>query len=135
MVGRFRRFFDLGTYQWGNNRRRELEYTYLSHASWEHAYGRAISSSTFRLCATLRERASRDKASSTSSGGRGPLRVGIKPVSACSTPALLMFFEGDSRTRSRLLYSFVCGASPACPYRRGRSRCHVGLFIMTSASR
>lgn len=63
---------------------------YLSHASCAHAYGRAISSSGFSEWATLRERASRDNAMSTSSGGNGPFRVGTSPVRACSMLALLM---------------------------------------------
>lgn len=41
--------------------------------------------------ATLRERVSSDRDSSTSSGGKGPLSVGMRPVRACSMLARLMF--------------------------------------------
>jgi len=56
--------------------------TNLSHAKCAHAYDLAISSSTFRLLVLLRDWARRDTASSTSSGGRGPLEVGIRPLRA-----------------------------------------------------
>lgn len=69
--------------------REELE-KYLSHANCAHAYGRAISSSGFSEWATLRDRARRDKATSTRSVGSGPVRVGTSPVKACSILALLM---------------------------------------------
>lgn len=56
--------------------------TNLSHARFAHAYDLAISSSTFRLLALLRDWARRDTASSTNSGGSGPLEVGIRPLRA-----------------------------------------------------
>jgi len=56
--------------------------TNLSHAKCAHAYDLAISSSTFRLLALLRDWARRDTASSTSSGGRRLLDVGIRPFRA-----------------------------------------------------
>lgn len=54
----------------------------LSHAKLAHAYDRAISSSTLRLLALLRDCARRDTASSMSSGGSGPVNVGIRPFKA-----------------------------------------------------
>jgi hypothetical protein len=69
---------------------------YRSHANCAHAYGRAISSSDFSELATLRERASRDRANSSNSGGRGPFKAGMSPVRACSTLARLMIVDVDS---------------------------------------
>lgn len=92
---------------------------YLSQASWAHAYGRAISSSGLSEFATLRERARRERASSISSGGSGPLRVGISPVRACSIFNLLI-----ALTRS---FGKRCGyvESKLCSSREKQTRVHV----------
>ena len=56
--------------------------SHLSQARLAHAYDLAISSSAFKLLALLRDCASRETASSRSSEGNGPVRVGIKPINA-----------------------------------------------------
>ena len=54
----------------------------LSQAKFAHAYDLAISSSALRLLALLRDCARSETASSTNSCGRGPEKVGIRPVNA-----------------------------------------------------
>jgi hypothetical protein len=63
----------------------DAEIANLSQAIFAHAYVLPISSSAFRLLALLRDCASRELASSMSSGGNEPLCRGIKLVRACST--------------------------------------------------
>jgi len=97
MVGRLRRFFSL--WRSVSDVYTNSQILYLSHANCAHAYGRAISSSGFMDVATLRERVSRESANSISSGGSGPLNVGIKPVRACSMLARLIL-EGCQKLSS-----------------------------------
>ena len=87
MDGRLKRFFDLSQSATPQGIK---SLPNLSHASCAHAYGRAISSSGLSEVATLRERASSERADSINSGGRGPFRAGTSPVRACSTLALLI---------------------------------------------
>jgi hypothetical protein len=80
--------------------------------------------------ATLRERVSRESANSMSSGGRGPLNVGIKPVRACSILARLIFKGGKGGLGFELEELILCQyvdalRSPDLP----RSRCHVHAKI------
>ncbi len=63
----------------------DAEVTDLSQAILAHAYVLPISSSALRLLALLRDCASRELASSMSSGGNAPLCRGIRLVRACST--------------------------------------------------
>jgi hypothetical protein len=76
--------------------------------------------------ATLRERVSRESANSMSSGGRGPLSVGIRPVRACSILARLIF-RGDQGGLGFVFEELILGQcvgalrSPDLP----TSRCHV----------
>lgn len=79
MLGRFKRCFS------------------LSQASCAQAYGRAISSSGLRVLALLRDCARSDCPRFTSSGGRGPLRDGIRPVRDCSIDLFIAIWFQSNR--------------------------------------
>lgn len=83
--------------------------THLSQARCAHAYVRAISSSGLRLLALLRDCARRETATLRSSEGMGPLRVGTRPVRACSMGLLILHGrEGRCRvSRSREKESWI----------------------------
>jgi hypothetical protein len=72
--------------RWGGQRGRVA---YRSQARLAHAKVRPISSSALRLLILFRDCASRELASSISSGGSGPARRGISSLRAFSTGLLI----------------------------------------------
>ena len=75
--------------------------SYRSQAIFAQAYVLPISSSAFRFAILLRDCASKELASSMSSGGRGPERRGMISPRAFSTGLLMLLYERYRPQRSQ----------------------------------